>query len=121
VLLALGGCSLYIYAAQEEASLPLPCSSPAVTMQTAQSDVTELLQQWSNGDGQALDRLVPLVYEHPAVASGNSAKPAVSTDCLRWAGSGDRLQRGQYDVGSGMSIMRSGPWMLAVACLLLWV
>jgi RNA polymerase sigma factor (TIGR02999 family) len=33
-------------------------------MQTAQSDVTELLQQWSNGDGQALDRLVPLLYEH---------------------------------------------------------
>src|SRR5678810_864952 len=27
------------------------------------TDATELLRAWSNGDGSALDRLVPLVYE----------------------------------------------------------
>lgn len=27
------------------------------------SDVTQLLQRWSGGDGEALDRLVPLVYD----------------------------------------------------------
>ncbi|MBA4158617.1 MAG: sigma-70 family RNA polymerase sigma factor [Gemmatimonadetes bacterium] len=33
-------------------------------MEPAPSDVTRLLQQWSDGDRQALDRLVPLLYEH---------------------------------------------------------
>lgn len=32
-------------------------------MTTAQSQVTELLHRWSNGDLGALDALVPLVYE----------------------------------------------------------
>src|SRR5438128_1105997 len=27
------------------------------------SDVTQLLESWSHGDGQALERLTPLVYE----------------------------------------------------------
>jgi RNA polymerase sigma factor (TIGR02999 family) len=33
-------------------------------MEPAPSDVTRLLQQWSDGDRQAVDRLVPLLYEH---------------------------------------------------------
>lgn len=33
----------------------MPLSSP--------TDVTELLRAWSNGDGSALERLVPLVYQ----------------------------------------------------------
>jgi RNA polymerase sigma factor (TIGR02999 family) len=33
-------------------------------MQVADPDVTELLREWSEGDGGALDRLVPVVYEH---------------------------------------------------------
>jgi RNA polymerase sigma factor (TIGR02999 family) len=33
-------------------------------MQVAASDVTHLLQQWSDGDREALDRLVPMLYEH---------------------------------------------------------
>jgi len=33
-------------------------------MQVAPSDVTHLLQQWSDGDREALDRLVPMLYEH---------------------------------------------------------
>ncbi|MDX1395162.1 MAG: ECF-type sigma factor [Gemmatimonadota bacterium] len=33
-------------------------------MQTATSDVTELLQLWGDGDREALDRLIPLLYEH---------------------------------------------------------
>jgi RNA polymerase sigma factor (TIGR02999 family) len=33
-------------------------------MQSAPGDVTHLLQQWSDGDRQALDRLVPLLYGH---------------------------------------------------------
>ncbi|MBA2670482.1 MAG: RNA polymerase subunit sigma-70, partial [Gemmatimonadetes bacterium] len=35
-----------------------------VAMEPAPSDVTRLLQQWSDGDRQAVDRLVPLLYEH---------------------------------------------------------
>jgi RNA polymerase sigma factor (TIGR02999 family) len=34
------------------------------TLESAPGDVTHLLQQWSEGDRQALDRLVPLLYEH---------------------------------------------------------
>jgi RNA polymerase sigma factor (TIGR02999 family) len=30
----------------------------------ASSEVTRLLRQWSDGDRQALDRLVPVMYEH---------------------------------------------------------
>jgi RNA polymerase sigma factor (TIGR02999 family) len=33
-------------------------------MQVAPSDVTHLLQEWSDGDREALDRLVPMLYEH---------------------------------------------------------
>jgi RNA polymerase sigma factor (TIGR02999 family) len=33
-------------------------------MDLASSDVTRLLRQWSDGDRQALDRLVPVMYEH---------------------------------------------------------
>lgn len=33
-------------------------------MESAPGDVTHLLQRWSDGDRQALDRLVPLLYEH---------------------------------------------------------
>jgi RNA polymerase sigma factor (TIGR02999 family) len=33
-------------------------------MQPAADDVTALLQEWSDGKRQALDRLVPLLYEH---------------------------------------------------------
>jgi RNA polymerase sigma factor (TIGR02999 family) len=33
-------------------------------MHVADADVTELLREWSEGDGGALDRLVPMVYEH---------------------------------------------------------
>jgi RNA polymerase sigma factor (TIGR02999 family) len=33
-------------------------------MDHASSDVTRLLRQWSDGDRQALDRLVPVMYDH---------------------------------------------------------
>jgi RNA polymerase sigma factor (TIGR02999 family) len=33
-------------------------------MSSTTADVTQLLQRWSEGDRDALDRLVPLVYEH---------------------------------------------------------
>ncbi len=33
-------------------------------MSLTPSDVTQLLQRWSDGDRDALDQLVPLVYEH---------------------------------------------------------
>lgn len=33
-------------------------------MQPAPDDVTALLQEWSDGKREALDRLVPLLYEH---------------------------------------------------------
>lgn len=36
----------------------------AVSMQPAPDDVTALLQEWSDGKREALDRLVPLLYEH---------------------------------------------------------
>jgi RNA polymerase sigma-70 factor (ECF subfamily) len=32
-------------------------------MEAAQADVTRLLQQWSNGEEQALDRLVPQIHQ----------------------------------------------------------
>lgn len=32
-------------------------------MALGQSQITELLQRWSGGDAQALDRLIPIVYE----------------------------------------------------------
>ena len=30
---------------------------------SAEHDVTQLLEAWSDGDSQALDRLMPLVYD----------------------------------------------------------
>src|ERR671912_42538 len=33
------------------------------TQQPAEGDVTALLRVWSNGDEQAFDRLIPLVYD----------------------------------------------------------
>ncbi len=39
-------------------------SSARAGMESASSDVTRLLQQWGDGNRDALDRLVPLLYEH---------------------------------------------------------
>lgn len=55
------------YSGAGTGSQPFPDLWPtprAAAMQAAPSDVTHLLQQWSNGDRQALDRLVPMLYEH---------------------------------------------------------
>jgi RNA polymerase sigma factor (TIGR02999 family) len=38
--------------------------SSTIMMDLASSEVTRLLRQWSDGDRQALDRLVPVMYEH---------------------------------------------------------
>ena len=41
---------------------PRPTRTPSMSL--TPSDVTQLLQRWSDGDRDALDQLVPLVYEH---------------------------------------------------------
>jgi hypothetical protein len=41
---------------------------------------------------------LPVESEHPAATSGIRTRQVAKTDRLRWAGSGDRLERGQYDV-----------------------
>ena len=37
--------------------------SREAVIETTSADITRLLQLWSNGDSEALDRLVPLVYD----------------------------------------------------------
>ena len=41
----------------------MPVSPPTMLSDPVPSDVTQLLGQWSGGDGRALDELMPIVYD----------------------------------------------------------
>jgi RNA polymerase sigma factor (TIGR02999 family) len=56
-------------------------------MHSTPSDVTRLLQLWTDGDREALDELVPLLYEHLRRVAhrqlrGEAASPSMNTTVL---------------------------------------
>ena len=56
-------------------------------MSNSDSGPTELLRAWSQGDGSALDRLVPLVYEELTVLHGAicaRSEPIIRCRRRRW-------------------------------------
>ena len=58
-----------------------------MSIEPAPTDVTRLLQQWSKGDRNALDQLVPMVYEHLRRVAHQrlrheEASPSINTTAL---------------------------------------
>jgi RNA polymerase sigma factor (TIGR02999 family) len=55
-------------------------------MNPPSSDVTRLLRQWSDGDRQALDQMIPLVYEHLRSVASHRLRGEAASSTLNTTG-----------------------------------